>query len=161
MEFIRTGNTLRTHLAPPADRNFSWKWVDFPRVPGHWRRWGHRYLTQLAARVTAIRRRAARVARGRVHVDRIWRAIRERVGKPRRSPADATRVIRVARVAPAQAGIDGPPFEGAHLLRQALAAAMLGKGASFEDDGQILRRHHPKATRTHAKSRDKATQSRC
>ena len=69
---------------------------------------------------------------------------------PYRGFADTTAIRDVVRRALSRLGIDAP-FKGSHLMRHSLATAMLRRGASLEDIGQILRHRHPETTQIYAK----------
>ena len=45
----------------------------------------------------------------------------------------------------------GPPQRGAHLLRHSFATALLQRGASLQEIGDILRHRHPVTTQIYAK----------
>lgn len=59
-------------------------------------------------------------------------------------------IIHVARTALRRAGISVPRM-GAHLFRHSLATGMLGRGASLEEIGQLLRHRSPNTTAVYAK----------
>jgi integrase len=66
-------------------------------------------------------------------------------------PLSASAVIsRIVREAIEKAGVSAPRT-GAHVFRHSLATAMLGRGASLEEIGQVLRHQDPDTTAIYAK----------
>ena len=57
----------------------------------------------------------------------------------------------IVKQALARARIDGPPRQGAHLLRHTLACEMLRKGRLLTEIGEILRHRSPDTTAIYAK----------
>jgi site-specific recombinase XerD len=64
--------------------------------------------------------------------------------------AGPTTVCRIVHQALKRAGLD-PPQRGAHLLRHSLATALLRRGASLQEIGDVLRHRHPATTQIYAK----------
>lgn len=73
-----------------------------------------------------------------------------RLKAPYQGFASSVAICDVVRRALARAGID-PPFKGSHRLRHSLATAMLRRGASLEDIGEIWRQRRPETTQIYAK----------
>jgi len=69
---------------------------------------------------------------------------------PHRGLAESSAIVYVVRTALRRAGINAVAG-GAHLLRHALATAMLRKGASLTEIGKILRHQLPKTTAIYTK----------
>jgi site-specific recombinase XerD len=69
---------------------------------------------------------------------------------PHRGFAHPSTVSTIVARALAQAGL-APATRGAHLLRHSLATAMLRRGASFTEIGQVLRHRSPNTTEIYAK----------
>jgi site-specific recombinase XerD len=59
-------------------------------------------------------------------------------------------VCRIVEQALKRAGLN-PPQRGAHLLRHSLATALLRRGASLQEIGDVLRHRHPATTQIYAK----------
>jgi integrase/recombinase XerD len=64
--------------------------------------------------------------------------------------AGPTTVCRIVEQALKRAGLN-PPQRGAHLLRHSLATALLRRGASLQEIGDVLRHRHPATTQIYAK----------
>ena len=64
--------------------------------------------------------------------------------------AGPTTVCRIVEQALKRSGLN-PPQRGAHLLRHSLATALLRRGASLQEIGDILRHRHPATTQIYAK----------
>jgi len=73
-----------------------------------------------------------------------------RMRAPYRGFKDSTTVSTIVRRAVQRSGLN-PPIKGAHLLRYSLATAMLRKGASMTEIGEILRHRSPNSTEIYAK----------
>lgn len=71
-------------------------------------------------------------------------------GAPYRGLGYASTVCSIVAAALVRAGL-APAVHGAHLLRHSLATAMLRRGASFSEIGQVLRHRSPKSTEIYAK----------
>lgn len=69
---------------------------------------------------------------------------------PHRGFSNSTTVSTIVRRALARAGL-APPTRGAHLLRHSLATAMVRRGASLAEIGQVLRHRSPNSTEIYAK----------
>lgn len=69
---------------------------------------------------------------------------------PHRGFAGASTVTTIVRRALASAGLT-PTTRGAHLLRHSLATALLRRGASLAEIGQVLRHRSPNTTEVYAK----------
>lgn len=69
---------------------------------------------------------------------------------PHRGFSNPTTVSTIVRRALARAGL-APPTRGAHLLRHSLATAMVRRGASLAEIGQVLRHRSPNSTEIYAK----------
>jgi len=69
---------------------------------------------------------------------------------PHRCFAHPSTVSTIVARALARAGL-APPTRGAHLLRHSLATAMVRRGASFAEIGQVLRHRSPNTTEIYAK----------
>jgi site-specific recombinase XerD len=69
---------------------------------------------------------------------------------PVRSFKNHLAVCAVVKYALARAGIDSPR-KGAHQFRHALATAMLSKGSSLSEIGEVLRHRDPDTTKIYAK----------
>jgi site-specific recombinase XerD len=64
--------------------------------------------------------------------------------------AGPTTVCRIVEQALKRAGLN-PAQRGAHLLRHSLATALLRRGASLQEIGDVLRHRHPATTQIYAK----------
>ncbi len=73
-----------------------------------------------------------------------------RARAPHRGLGHASTVSTIVMRALAQAGL-APGHRGAHLLRHSLATAMVRRGASFAEIGQVLRHRSPNTTEIYAK----------
>lgn len=69
---------------------------------------------------------------------------------PFREFAGSTTVCRIVEQAIKRAGLN-PPRRGAHLLRHSLATALLRRGASLREIGDVLRHRHLATTQIYAK----------
>jgi site-specific recombinase XerD len=69
---------------------------------------------------------------------------------PRRGFAGSSTLTTIVRRALDRADLH-PPFKGAHSLRHSLATSMLGRGATIEEIGEVLRHRHPSTTEIYAK----------
>jgi len=69
---------------------------------------------------------------------------------PRRGLGHSSTVSTIVRRALDRAGL-APTLRGAHLLRHSLATAMVRRGASFSEIGQVLRHRSPNTTEIYAK----------
>ncbi len=69
---------------------------------------------------------------------------------PQRGFAHASSVSTIVARALARAGL-APPTRGAHLLRHGLATALLRRGASLSEIGELLRHRSPATTEIYAK----------
>ena len=73
-----------------------------------------------------------------------------RVDAPHVQLSDSAVISSMVRRAIEKAGV-AAPRTGAHVFRHSLATAMLGRGASLDEIGQVLRHKDPDTTAIYAK----------